>query len=42
MIYTVDNLKYGKIFKVQKIRLITFVEATEQDEIDSLNPGGNA
>lgn len=31
--YTVDNLKYGKIFKVQKIRLITFVEDTESSEV---------
>lgn len=42
MIYTVDNFKYGTLFKIQKIRLITFVEATEQDEIDSANQGGNA
>ena len=35
--YTVEDLKYGTIFKIQKIRLITFVEATEQDEIQ----GGN-
>ena len=27
--YTVDNLKYGTIFKIQKIRLITFVEPSE-------------
>lgn len=33
IIYTVDNLKYGKLFKVQKIRLITFVEPTEESEI---------
>ena len=38
MIYKSTNLKYGSIFKVQKIRLITFVEATEPDE---LNRGGN-
>ena len=41
MIYTVKNFKYGTLFKIQKIRLISFVEATEQDEIDNLNPGGN-
>jgi len=40
--YTVDDLKYGTLFKIQKIRLITFVEATEQDEIDNANQGGNA
>ena len=33
--YTVDNLKYGKIFKIQKIRLITFVEATESSEVNN-------
>ena len=42
MIYTVDHFKYGSLFKIQKIRLITFVEATEQDEIDNANQGGNA
>lgn len=31
IVYTVDNLKYGKIFKIQKIRLITFVEPSEDD-----------
>lgn len=36
--YNVENLKYGTIFKVQKIRLITFVEPTESEEI--LNEGG--
>ncbi len=41
IIYTVDNIKYGTLFKVQKIRLITFVEATEQDEIDAANQGGS-
>lgn len=39
--YTVDNFKYGKLFKVQKIRLISFVEATEQEEIENANQGGN-
>ncbi|MBE7076391.1 MAG: hypothetical protein E7374_00675 [Clostridiales bacterium] len=37
--YTATNLKYGKIFKIKKIRLITFVEPTEQEEI--FNAGGN-
>lgn len=31
--YTVDNIKYGTIFKVQKIRLIHFVEPTEESEV---------
>ena len=41
MVYKSNNFKYGSFFKVQKIRLITFVEATEQEEIDSAT-GGNA
>ena len=32
IIYRVNNLKYGSIFKVQKIRLVTFVEASEGGE----------
>lgn len=40
IIYKSNNFKYGSLFKVQKIRLITFVEATEQEEIE--NVGGNA
>lgn len=40
IVYKVNNIKYGTLFKVQKIRLITFVEAAEQEEIDSAN-GGN-
>lgn len=39
--YTVDNLKYGSVFKIKKIRLITFVEPTEQEEITNANNGGN-
>ena len=39
--YTVDNFKYGKLLKVQKIRLISFVEQTEQEEIQDANQGGN-
>ena len=31
IIYKVDDIKYGKIFTVQRIRLITFVEAEEPD-----------
>ncbi len=42
MIYKSNNFKYGTLFKVQKIRLITFVEEAEQDEINSANQGGNA
>ena len=33
MIYTVDSIKYGTIFKIQKIRLITFVEESEDTVI---------
>lgn len=39
--YNVNNLKYGSIFKVQKIRLITFVEASETDEIESAQEASN-
>lgn len=39
--YTVDNIKYGSVFKIKKIRLVTFVEESEQEEIDSANEGGN-
>ena len=35
--YTVDNFKYGTLFKIKKIRLITFVNASE-DEVET---GGN-
>ena len=37
LIYKVKNLKYGTIFKVQKIRLITFVEESE----GTTNEGGS-
>ena len=30
--YTVDSVKFGKLFKIQKIKLITFVEASEGGE----------
>lgn len=33
ILYKVDCIKYGSIFKVQKIRLITFVEPSEEEEI---------
>jgi len=33
--YTVDSIKYGTIFKVQKVRLITFVEGAELEEFES-------
>jgi len=36
--YKVNNIKYGSIFKVQKIRLLHFVEPTESEELG----GGNA
>ena len=35
MVYTVDSIKYGTIFKVQKIRLVTFVEESEEEEHNS-------
>ena len=35
--YTVNNIKYGSIFKVQKIRLIHFVETTESEELGGAN-----
>lgn len=31
--YTVSNIKYGSIFKIQKIRLIHVVEPTENEEL---------
>ncbi|MFQ6723798.1 MAG: hypothetical protein ACLRFE_00500 [Clostridia bacterium] len=34
IIYTVDDIKYGKIFTIQRIRLITFVEATPDNMVD--------
>lgn len=40
IVYKSKNFKYNSLFKVQKIRLVTFVEATEQEEIE--NVGGNA
>ena len=33
--YTVDTVKFGKIYPVKKIRLVSFVEPTEQDAIDA-------
>ena len=38
IVYSVDNFIYGKLFNIKKIRLITFVEPTEPDEIEG---GGN-
>ncbi|MBR4999121.1 MAG: hypothetical protein IKY10_04490 [Clostridia bacterium] len=40
IVYKSKSFKYNSVFKVQKIRLVTFVEATEQEEIE--NVGGNA
>ena len=37
ILYKSNDIKYGKVFTVTKIRLITFVEEPEQDEIDSAN-----
>lgn len=33
--YNVDSLKYGSIFKVQKVRLINFVEPSETEETET-------
>ncbi len=41
MIYKSKNFKYGTIFKVQKIRLITFVDATEPGEMQQSEGGIN-
>ena len=30
--YSSNSIKYGKIFKVEKIKLVTFVEASEGGE----------
>ena len=37
IVYTVDNLKYGSVFKIKKIRLITFVSEPEPEEIENAN-----
>jgi len=34
IVYKVNNLKYGSIIKVQKVRLITFVEESEGSEYE--------
>ena len=39
MIYKSKNFKYGTLFKVQKIRLITFVDATEPGEMQQSEGG---
>lgn len=40
MVYTVDCLKYGTIFKIEKVRLINFVEASDDDVIlDEISSG---
>ena len=36
MVYTVNTLKFGKIYPVKKIRIITFALPTEQDAIDAV------
>ena len=33
--YSVEDFKYGKLFTVEKIRLVTFVEETILDEVES-------
>ena len=43
IIYNVDDIKYGKIFTVQRIRLITFVESKEPDiDVDKEISAGNS
>ncbi len=37
--YSSDDIKYGKIFKVEKVRLITFVEDSEDVLTESLKGG---
>ncbi len=32
--YKVDDIKYGKIFTIKRIRLITFVEGTPENEVE--------
>ena len=39
--YTVNNIKYGSIFKIQKIRLLHFVEPTESEELGGSNEENN-
>ena len=40
IIYKTNDIKYGKIFTVQRIRLITFVESEEPDiDVDRENTG---
>ena len=34
IIYKVDDIKYGKIFTVERVRLITFVEGTPDNVVD--------
>ena len=34
IIYRVKDIKYGKIFNIQRIRLVTFVEGTPDVEVD--------
>lgn len=34
--YTVDNILYGKLFKIKKIRLVSFVGASEADEFEEV------
>ena len=40
MIYKFDDIKYGKIFTVERIRLITFVEMQEDERNDDVAGGG--
>ncbi|MBO5884205.1 MAG: hypothetical protein J6Q51_00240 [Clostridia bacterium] len=39
--YSSKDFKYGTIFKVEKIRLVTFVEPSEEIDVDKDVNGGN-
>ena len=34
IIYRVDDIKYGKIFSLKRIRLITYVESTPENDVE--------
>lgn len=41
IIYTSKSFKYSSLFKIKKIRLVTFVEPTEESEIVNNQGGSN-
>ncbi len=41
IVYSVDCLKYGTIFKVEKVRLINFVEPSDDDVVDEFEEVNN-